>query len=152
MCRPRCRRHHTCRVGPTSRRSTRRRSGAPNVGQCPCGPGLQLLLLPIAQPASAAARLEMQQSIKAILQKHAVPLTNGIVIQKQGSSGFLATPASVEKHRRIGAGRANRCAAEPPRAKAITPTRSSGDKNPARIMRQQESPNHSITRNFSGFQ
>ena len=70
---------------------------------------------PLIRAKRCRSAIEMQQPVETILQKHAMPPANGVIIQKPGGSGFPATPTGIEKHQRIGSARANRCSAEPSR-------------------------------------
>jgi hypothetical protein len=85
-----------------------------------------------------AARFETQQAIETILQKHAMPFANGVVIQKQGLGNFLATPAGVEKHQRIG----------PPYQPVLHRTiPRQGDQVGAVLRRQKSSAHHATDKN-----
>jgi len=72
------------------------------------------------------------------LQKHAMPFANGVVIQKQGLGNFLATPAGVEKHQRIG----------PPCQPVLHRTiPRQGDQVGAVLRRQKSSAHHATDKN-----
>jgi len=76
--------------------------------------------------------------IEPILQKHAMPFAHGVVIQKQGLGDFLAAPAGVEKHQRIG----------PPCQPVLHQTiPRQGDQVGAVLRRQKSSPNHATDKN-----
>ena len=67
-----------------------------------------------------------------------MPFAHGVVIQKQGLGDFLAAPAGVEKHQRIG----------PPCQPVLHQTiPRQGDQVGAVLRRQKSSPNHATDKN-----
>src|SRR5271168_201514 len=83
------------RCDPRADLTRRARRGRPN-------PRDQLLLLRLAQNASAAAGLKPHQRLSAALGKRAMPATDRVVIQQKNPRHLLAAQAIVEQHERIG--------------------------------------------------
>ena len=97
----------------------------------------ELLLLRVAQNASAAAGLNPHQRLSSSLGKRAMPLMDRVVVQQKNLRHLLAAQAIVEQHERIGA------PSQPMRHRPVARQR---DQRGTLISRQEARANHALKR------